>query len=53
MARAAWRFCDKITSDGDDAANHSGGHGLDPTRNDARVRRDGPIHDRRHVHGRP
>jgi hypothetical protein len=40
-------------SDGDDAPNHSGGHDLDPTRNDARVRRDGPIHDLRHVHGRP
>jgi hypothetical protein len=39
----------KITSDGDDVANHSGGRGLGPNRNDDHARRVPCDHDR----GRP
>ena len=40
----------KVTTNGDDAANHSGGRGLCPNRNDD-LDRDGPSHAR--VHDRP
>ena len=40
----------KVTTNGDDAANHSDGRGAN--RSDGRDRRDGPTHARVHARGR-